>query len=173
MATQISETEVTLEELREGTAETPLDRDKDGRILFSSDIVNQIKEMLAKRKDDKQMFELRWTLNANFLAGNQFCEINVHSSTIEQYGALYDWMEHNSYNKIIPLYDTRQANLGPISYMMTVNRALTKSTIGKKAEISTRLLRFVQDSTGFTAKMLTGNSLERTHRNGILAVLVG
>ena len=89
-ATQMSydNRKLTLEELREGTADAPLDRDKDGRILFSSDIVNQIKETLAKRKNDKQMFELRWTLNANFLAGNQFCEINVHSSTIEQYGAL-------------------------------------------------------------------------------------
>lgn len=142
-----------LSEISDKTTGVQLDTDKDGRALFASDIIGYINDELTRRKDERQTFELRWMLNANFLAGNQMCEINVYTNAVETYDAPYPWMEHNSYNKIAPLYDTRQANLGTVTYAMTVKPRTDETDDWEKALISTKLLQFTQDTGGFAEKM--------------------
>ena len=50
---------------------SPVDIDDDGKTLFKEDIIAFVAEKLAERKKERVGFELQWTLNANFLAGNQ------------------------------------------------------------------------------------------------------
>lgn len=48
-------------------------------------------------------------INSNFLYGNQRCDINFKSGTVEQYGEVNDGLECEVFNQIEPLYKTRQA----------------------------------------------------------------
>lgn len=93
-----------------------IDTDEDGKSLFKEDIISGVLEDLQKRKDERGMLEQQWTLNANFLVGNQYCDINPYRGDIEQLTPVYNWMEREVFNNIAVLIDTRIANLKKISY---------------------------------------------------------
>ncbi|MBP3359934.1 MAG: hypothetical protein J6N52_03700 [Clostridia bacterium] len=120
-----------------------------GKPLFRSDIVDFLNDELTKRKSEKSVLELQWTLNANFLMGNQFCDINTHTNSVEQIPAAYDWMERKAYNRIAPLIETRIANLKRINYAMTVKPATDELDDYQKAEVSTAILQHAQEITDF------------------------
>lgn len=130
-------------------AETALDRDRDGRLLYRDDIIAQVKSDLEERRNARRVYELQWTLNSNFMAGNQFCDINTHHLTIENYAPVYEWQEHNAYNRIAPLMETRHANLKSDDYLMSVKPRTGEIDDWEKAKISTQVLRYYQDTTDF------------------------
>lgn len=55
-----------------------IDTDEDGKSLFKEDIIQKVMDELTLRKTERQTLEQKWTLNANFLVGNQYCEINPY-----------------------------------------------------------------------------------------------
>ena len=69
----------------------PLCYDRKGNRLFAEDLVEMVESLAQKRRRERLPFELQWRLNANFLSGNQHCDINVHRSTVENYEPLYDY----------------------------------------------------------------------------------
>lgn len=129
-----------------------IDTDKDGKTLYKEDVIAKVMEDLTKRKSERQILEQQWTLNANFLAGNQYCEINTYRGDIEQLEPVYDWLEREVFNQIAPLIETRIANLKKISYMMKVKPATNELKDYDKAEISTSILQYTQKSTDFESK---------------------
>ena len=102
------------------SADVQLDVDREGKPLFRDDIINFVTDELDRRKQEKLPLENQWRLNSNFLAGNQYCDINVYSGNVEQLAPVYDWLERESFNRIAPLIETRIANLKRIKYLMTV-----------------------------------------------------
>lgn len=132
--------------------EIPLDVDREGRVLFAADIVNDIKAKLEARKSERRPFELQWTLNSNFLAGNQYCEINPYVGEVKEYEFADEDREHNAYNRIAPLMETRMANLKSIRYMMQVNPRTNELDDREKAMISTDILRYIQTSSDWNTK---------------------
>lgn len=137
-------------------ANIPLGFDNDGKELYKDDIIAFVHEQLQKRKNERAGLELQWTLNANFLAGNQFCDINTYTHTVEQYPFdTDDDMERNVFNQIAPLIDTRIANLKKINYSMKVNPRTNEDDDYSKAEISTAVLRFKQSDSDFQTKKNT------------------
>lgn len=135
---------------------SPVDIDDDGKTLFKEDIIAFVAEKLAERKKERVGFELQWTLNANFLAGNQLCDINVYRQTVEQYPIDdNDDMERNIFNQIAPLIDTRIANLKKINYSMKVNPRTNEDDDYAKAEVSTAILRYKQSDSDFQTKKNT------------------
>lgn len=129
--------------------ETALDRDRDGRLMYRDDIIAQVKADLEERRNARRVYELQWTLNSNFLIGNQFCDINTHHMTIDTYTTPYEWQEHNAYNRIAPLMETRHANLKSDDYLMSVKPRTGEMDDWEKAKISTQILRYYQDTTDF------------------------
>lgn len=125
-----------------------LDYDKAGKPLYADDIVAMVKGELERRRDDRNIFELQWQLNTNFLNGNQRCGLNTHSGTIEQYD-LPDGMEAEVYNQIAPLAKTRKAHLNKIDYAMTVKPRTSEADDVSKAKVSTMLLRYKQSNSEF------------------------
>lgn len=123
--------------------------DKDGNTLYQEDVVNFLKQELERRKNERRPLELNWNLNCNFLAGNQFCDINVHRSTVEQYYPVYDYLEHEVFNQIAPIVETRIANLRKLDFLMTVLPATDDPEDSEKAQISTALLRRLQKTSDF------------------------
>ena len=139
-----------------------LDTDEDGKTLFKEDIIRKVLEDLEKRKTERSPLEQQWTLNANFLVGNQYCEINPYRGDIEQLEPVYDWLEREPFNQIAPLIETRTANLKKLSYMMKVKPATNELDDYDKAETSTSILQHTQKVSDFESKkntMISWNEL--------------
>ena len=132
-----------------------IDIGRDGETLYKEDIIGKVNEELTKRKSERQILEQQWTLNANFLVGNQYCEINTYRGDIEQLEPVYDWLERETFNQIAPLIETRIANLKKINYMMKVKPATNELKDYDKAETSTSVLQYTQKSNDFESKKNT------------------
>ncbi len=129
-----------------------IDVDKDGNTLFKEDIIQNVLEELEKRRGQRSSLERQWTLNANFLCGNQYCEVRPYTGEIEQLEPVYDWLNRETFNNIAPLIQTRIANLKKINYMMKVKPATNELDDYAKAEVSTSVLQYTQKSTDFESK---------------------
>ena len=142
---------------KDGEAENngAIDVDDDGKTLFKEDIIQKVFDDLEKRKTERQILEQQWTLNANFLVGNQYCEINTYRGDIEQLEPVYDWLERETFNQIAPLIETRIANLKKINYMMKVKPATNELDDYAKAETSTSVLQHTQKVSDFESKKNT------------------
>lgn len=132
-----------------------LDTDDDGVQLFKEDVIRKVVEDLEKRKSERTIVEQQWTLNANFLVGNQYCEINPYRGDIEQLEPVYDWLEREAFNQIAPLIETRIANLKKINFMMKVKPATNELDDYDKAETSTSVLQHTQKVSDFESKKNT------------------
>ena len=132
-----------------------IDVDDDGKTLFKEDVIQKVLEDLEKRKTERSILEQQWTLNANFLVGNQYCEINPYRGDIEQLEPVYDWLERETFNQIAPLLETRIANLKKINYMMKVKPATNELDDYAKAETSTSVLQHTQKVSEFESKKNT------------------
>ena len=132
-----------------------IDTDEEGKVLFKEDIIQKVFEDLEKRKTERSVLEHQWTLNANFLVGNQYCEINPYRGDIEQLEPVYDWLERETFNQIAPLIETRIANLKKINYMMKVKPATNELDDYDKAETSTSVLQHTQKVSDFESKKNT------------------
>lgn len=132
----------------------PVDSDDNGDLLYSDDIVTHIKEELERRRDERKAYELKWSLNANFLAGHQNSEIDVYSNNVvtEEPVEKVD-RERRCYNRIAPLMETRDANLGAVNYDMVVNPRTNEAEDIAKAKVSTALLQYVQSNVDFRHKI--------------------
>lgn len=135
--------------------EKVIDFGKEGEALYKEDIISKVLDDLQKRKTERQPLEQQWTLNANFLVGNQYCEINTYRGDIEQLEPVYDWLERETFNQIAPLIETRIANLKKINHMMKVKPATNELKDYDKAETSTSILQHTQKVTDFESKKNT------------------
>lgn len=138
-----------------GGGEQPIETDENGESLFKEDILKYVNEELERRRSERNPLELQWTLNANFLCGNQYCDINTHTGMIQQIEPVYDCLEREAYNQIAPLIETRIANLKKITYSMRCKPRTNEYDDYAKAEVSTSLLRHVQSVSDFDAKKNT------------------
>jgi hypothetical protein len=132
-----------------------IDIDEEGTTLFKEDIIQKVLDDLQTRKTERSILEQQWTLNANFLVGNQYCEINPYRGDIEQLEPVYDWLERETFNQIAPLIETRVANLKKINYMMKVKPATNELDDYAKAETSTNVLQHIQKVSDFESKKNT------------------
>lgn len=132
-----------------------LDTDDDGVQLYKEDVIRKVTEELEKRKTERLIVERQWTLNANFLVGNQYCDINTYRGDIEQLEPVYDWLEREVFNQIAPLIETRIANLKKINFMMKVKPATNELDDYDKAETSTSVLQHIQKTSDFESKKNT------------------
>lgn len=124
-----------------------------GDTVYAEDVVDYIKSELERRRDERVGLELQWTLNANFLAGHQNCDISMVSHTIvdEDRVVLAD-KERRVYNRIAPLMETRHAHLKSIDYDMVVNPRSAELDDYAKAKISTKILDYCKSVTDFNSK---------------------
>ena len=135
--------------------EAAVDVDEEGKALFKEDIIKDVLDKLETRRSERSILEQQWTLNANFLVGNQYCEINTYRGEIEQLEPVYDWLEREAFNQIAPLIETRIANLKKINYMMKVKPATNELDDYSKAEVSTNVLQYTQKVSDFETKKNT------------------
>ncbi len=136
--------------------ETQLDiNPKDGTPIFKDEIISKIKSELEKRKQEKMPLELQWQLNANFIAGNQYCDINTYTDEIKEMPKQIEWTQREVYNRMGAIYETRLAKLGRIKPAITVRPATNELEDIAKAETSTSILRGTQIRTNFSNLLQT------------------
>jgi hypothetical protein len=116
----------------------------DEKEISVDEFVSYVKSEVERRRHERASMELQWLLNANFVSGHQYCEINPSMGTVEEIETEFDTEERGVYNRIAPIYDTRMANLRTVRYAMTVRPATAEDDDIEKAEISTELLRHTQ-----------------------------
>ena len=107
----------------------------------AEDVVSFIEKEAGERRRARLPFELQWRLNANFLMGNQHCDINVHRMTVENYQPLYDYMSNEVFNRIAPIMETRTAHLMKQDCSLRALPAGERCDDLRKAEKVTAFLR--------------------------------
>ncbi len=125
-------------------------KDKNGREMFREDILRFLQDELSRRQEERRELELGWTLNANFLSGHQFCEINTGTKEIVDTDR--EGRSQYAYNRIAPLIETRMANLKQLEFGMTVSPRTSEAEDYYKASISTKILSYLQQSGDFETK---------------------
>ncbi len=132
-----------------------IDYDDKGEELYKEDIIAKVRAEARKRKDARNTFEQQWILNSNFLVGNQYCDINPNSGEVQQQEGIDDRLERRVFNQIAPIYETRIANLGRLSLSMKVKPRTNELDDYAKADVSTSILQYLQQTTDFFTKNKT------------------
>ncbi|MBR5535749.1 MAG: hypothetical protein IKU60_03785 [Clostridia bacterium] len=119
----------------------------------NADLIAFIREEFGRRKQERMPYELRWTLNANFYMGNQYCDINTYRDFgIEQLLPLNKQKEREVYNRIAPIIETRAANLQKIDYAMSVKPRRNDVDDAAKADVCSKIINHMMDVSGFNQK---------------------
>lgn len=117
--------------------------------FFKEQIISFVKEEFERRKEERLPFELRWRLTQNFIQGNQYCDINEVSNTIQQQDKQFWWQQREVYNHIASIVEVRLAKLGRLRPAMTVVPATSDND-----DITTaKVCKSIVDSTYSTQKM--------------------
>ena len=135
---------------------------KDGQPVYREKVISFISEEYERRKREKQTLELQWQLNSNFIAGNQYCDINVNTMTVEEQPAARQDLQREVFNRMAPIYETRLAKLSKIKPAMVVRPSTNELDDIAKADVSTSLLRGTQINTGFSNTLSTAESWMET-----------
>jgi hypothetical protein len=131
----------------------PIAHDDTGETIYSDDIISEILSELERRRSERTPYELKWTLNSNFLAGHQNCDIDTLTNVVVTENPVENLdKERRVYNRIAPLMETRDANLGSVKYDMVVNPRTNESDDVAKANVSTKLLQYSQSMVDFQRK---------------------
>lgn len=104
-------------------------------------LVAYIQEEFRRRSEERRPFELQWRLNQNFIAGNQYCDIDAVTGDLEDVEPVYDWMSAEVYNQLAPIISTRLAKLGRVQPGLSVRPATSDNEDQAAAQMSTRLLK--------------------------------
>ena len=110
-----------------------------------------IREEAEKRRSQRLPFELQWRLNANFLIGNQHCDINARRMSVENYQPMYDYMSNEVFNRIAPIMETRAAHLLSQDYTLCVLPDSDRCEDRNNARRATGLLQERLHQSDFTA----------------------
>lgn len=134
--------------------DVPIDSSDSGETIYSNEIVSNILSELERRRGERSAYELQWSLNSNFYAGHQNCEIDTGSNKIILEGPVERRdRERRVYNRIAPLMETRDANLGSVKYDMIVSPRTSEPEDVAKASVSSKLLQSIQSVVDFQHKM--------------------
>lgn len=126
---------------------------------YRDEMITFVKAQAEKRREERALLERQWTLNANFLMGNQYCAINTfHGGVIEELPRISYYEQREVFNRIAPLYSTRDANLAKVTYDMRVRPATNELDDYYKSEISTAILKAAKEATNFTHLNKIGRS---------------
>jgi hypothetical protein len=129
-----------------------------GRWLYKDSIIGYINDELQRRKQEKLPLELIWQLISNFLSGNQYCDINLATMQIEDLEKPFEWMEREVFNRMAPIYETRQAKLSRVRTGMIVKPGSNELKDIARAKTSTSILKGSQAKLKYFDAQSTANA---------------
>lgn len=113
---------------------------KSPEVTFDDQIVSFVNDEYDKRRQARLPFELQWRLNAEFLAGNQYLDIDPSSLSIQEIPKIYWSQEREVFNQIATIYETRVAQLSRTIPILKVRPASQDEGDIGAARVSSSLL---------------------------------
>lgn len=104
-------------------------------------LAKYILDEFERRKEERRPFELQWRLNQNFVAGNQYCDIDAVTGDLDAVEPVYDWMCAEVYNQLAPIVSTRLAKLGRVQPGLSVRPATQDDEDLAAAKASSQILK--------------------------------
>lgn len=89
------------------------------RDRYVEELVRDMQADFEKRRRARLVLERQWELNMNFLAGNQYCDLNSRGE-IESEGKTFYWQNRGVFNHIAPIIDSRLAKFSRITPEVSV-----------------------------------------------------
>lgn len=111
------------------------------RAPFDDEIAKFVEDEYQQRRETRLPFELQWRLNAEFLDGNQYLDIEPSSLSIQEIPKLSWHQEREVFNQIAPIHETRVAQLARTSPILKVRPASQDDGDIGAAKISSSLLQ--------------------------------
>lgn len=106
---------------------------------FEESLVAQVREDFLERQKLRRALEAQWELNMNYLAGNQYCDINPLGE-LEESGDGYMWQSREVFNNITPIIESRIAKLSRVRPVMSVRAAGDENGDLKTAKLAGSIL---------------------------------
>lgn len=113
---------------------------KEKEVTFDDEIVAFVEAEYDKRRRDRMPFELQWRLNSEFLAGNQYLDIDTTSQSLTEIPRAYWHQEREVFNQIATIYETRTAQLSRTIPILKVRPASQEEGDIGAARVSSSLL---------------------------------
>lgn len=107
---------------------------------FIEDLVAEVRDDYAARSAQRQRFESQWQLNANFVAGNQYCRIGALGG-LEESDRDYYWQEREVFNHIATILESRLAKLSRVRPAMSVVPVSGDDADVRTAKVSGKILK--------------------------------
>lgn len=92
------------------------------KTVYNEEKAKEVREDFNKRAAARRAFEAQWQLNCNFVLGNQYVYALSDGSVVSDERDYY-WQEHQCFNHIAPLMETRLAKLQRVRPRMSVRPA--------------------------------------------------
>lgn len=122
-----------------GAMKSPFQQ-KEKEVSFDDEIVAFVEAEYDKRRRDRMPFELQWRLNTEFLAGNQYLDIDTATETLTEIPTAYWYQEREVFNQIATIYETRTAQLSRTIPILKVRPASQEEGDIGAARVSSSLL---------------------------------
>lgn len=102
-------------------------------------IAEEVTEDFLKRQQERRLIERGWQLNANFVDGKQYCDVNSSGEIFEEEKE-YFWQSRRVFNHIAPLVDLRCSRLGRIRPQLIVRPSGAEERDRHSAALSSAIL---------------------------------
>lgn len=116
---------------------------------MSENLAKFVCREFSDRAQKRNPLELKWSLNLNFLNGNQYCDADYNGKKIFSIEKLYDYQERAVYNNIAPIIETRIAKLSGVIPKIGAMTDSTDLDDISNAKISTAVLKSIQKRLNF------------------------
>lgn len=124
---------------------------------FYEELVSDVREDFEYRAANRLSLERKWELNMNFLAGNQYCDVDVDGE-IRDNGKDYFWQSRKTYNHIAPIIEARISRLSKVRPRMSVRASGDEESDVKSAKIVTDVLNSVCQRSDFNKILSKGTA---------------
>lgn len=106
-------------------------------------LAREVEEDFAARREARKNLERGWQLNMNFIAGDQYCDIDGTGELAAEDAAFY-WQSRKVFNHIAPAIETRLARLAKVRPSLEVRAFSDSDDDMRTARLCSNILRSVK-----------------------------
>ena len=118
------------------------------RKKYLEELASEVQADFEKRRKARLPFERQWELNMQFVAGNQYCDINSRGDLISE-NKDYFWQNRRVYNHIAPLIDSRLAKFSRITPDISVRPKTDDDADVNSASLAEKLISWAFKRSDF------------------------
>lgn len=106
-------------------------------------LVSMVDREFIRREEERRPFELQWQLNVAFIEGNQYCDLNPATMSIEEIPKFYWWEEREVINQIAPIIETRNSKLSRMRPILKARPGSDEQSDIRAARVGSQLLKTI------------------------------